>query len=211
MVEVKMGVGSIVDVVKQIKKEEDKIKTAVDKTVKATKTDVPPKITKAVRAVYTISAGDMKKEGDAAAKFAKTVQGPKINGIVVNGVRLTYRGRVLTPIHFNMTPKKLPDKKRKYTVRAAFKQGPKKELVGKYNTPVFLARASKTSNVYLPYQRVEKKGLPIYQIKSVSIPQMVDNEIVAEDIQKNIAEVLEKRTKSYFRSIFNGTKRKSKE
>lgn len=202
MVEVKMGVGSIVDVVKQIKGEKEKIQDAVDKTIKAAKRDVPPQISQAVRAVYTIRAGDMKKEGDAAAKFAKKVQGPEVNGIVVNGVRLTYMGRLLTPTHFNMTPKKLPDKKRKYTVKVAIKKGPKKVLVGKYNTPVFLARTSKTSNVYLPYQRVGRPRLPIYQLKTVSIPQMIENDTVAADIQDRIAAVVEKVTKRNFRSIY---------
>ena len=202
MVEVKMSVGSIVDIVKQIKGEKEKIQKAVDRTIKAAKRDVPPQISQAVRAVYTISAGDMKKESDAAAKFAKKVQGPEVNGIVINGVRLTYMGRVLTPTHFSMAPKRLPDKKRKYTVKIAIKKGPKKVLVGKYGTPVFLARASKMSNAYLPYQRVGRPRLPIYQLKTVSIPQMIENDTVAADIQARIADVVEKVTKRNFRSIY---------
>ena len=202
MVELKIGLTSVGDIVKKLEGEKKKIQEAVDRTITTAKRDVPPQISQAVRSVYNISAGEMAKEGQAAAKFAKKVQGPKINGVVINGVQLTYTGRVLTPIHFNMTPKKLPDKKRKYTVRVTIKKGEKKVLVGKYNTPVFLARASKTSKVYLPYQRVGKKRLPICQIKTVSIPQMIENDKVAEDIQKRIDAVEEKVTKRNFKPIY---------
>lgn len=175
----------IVGDLKGLNKDIDK---AVSRTIADCKTRAPAQVTKAVTAVYGIKSSEVTAAGKAAKGGAKTVGTIKVKGVTVDSVQLYYKGRVLTPSHFSMTPKTRPQGGKKYTVKAAIFKGQKKVL----GTSVFLAPTA-TGGTEIPFKRETVKRLPIEALRTVSIPQMIENEQVSADIQKRIDELLSAR------------------
>ena len=177
-------VGSLKDMNKDVDK-------AIARTISDCKQRGPAQVTKAVTAVYGIKAGEVTAAGKAAKAGAKTVGSIKVSGVNVDSVQLIYKGRVLTPTHFSMTPKKRAAPGKKYTVKAAIFKGQKKAL----GSNVFLAASGAAGTTEIPFKRTTEKRLPIEAVKTVSIPQMITNEKVSADIQASMDELLEKRLK----------------
>lgn len=171
---------------KGLNKDVDK---AVGRTIADCKQRGPAQVTKAVTEVYGIKSGEVTAAGKAAKGGAKTVGKIKVSGVTVDSVQLIYSGRVLTPSHFSMTPRKRPDGGKKYTVKAAIYKGKKKVL----GSGVFLAPSGSAGTTEIPFKRTTEKRLPIEAIKTVSIPQMITNETVSADIQARMDELLAKR------------------
>ena len=185
--EVKMpNFSKMVGNLKALNKDVDK---AVGRTIADCKTRAPAQVTKAVTAVYGIKSSEVTEAGKGAKKGAKTVGSIKVSGVNVDSVQLIYQGRLLTPVHFSMTPKKRPEGGKKYTVKAAVYKGKKKVL----GSGVFLAPSGSAGTTEIPFKRTTEKRYPIEVIRTVSIPQMITNENVAADIQVRMDELLEKR------------------
>lgn len=171
---------------KGLNKDVDK---AIARTMSDMKTRAPAQVTKAVTAEYGIKSSEVTAAGKAAKGGAKTVGSIKVSGVTVDTIQLTYKGRVLTPSHFSMTPKKRPEGGKKYTVKAAIKKGQKKSL----GAGVFLAPSGAAGTTEIPFKRTSPHRLPIEAIRTVSIPQMITNEKVAADIQNRLDELLTQR------------------
>ena len=167
------------------------IEKAVKRTISDCKTRGPAQVTKAVTAVYNIKSGDVTAAGKAAKAGANTVGSIKLIGVAVDNVQLVYKGRLLTPTHFSMTPKQRPEPGKKYKVKAAIFKGQKKVL----GSNVFLAASGSAGTTQIPFKRKTKKRLPIEAVKTVSIPQMITNEKVSADIQSRMDELLATRLK----------------
>ena len=115
---------------------------------------------------------------------------------------LTYEGRKLTPLHFGMTPKVRPDKK-KYKVSAKIKKGKKTVFTPENeNGGVYLAPATKGSSKILAWERYSGDRYDVSPIKTMSLPQMVGpnpetgeggNSIVMQQIGESLNELLDKR------------------
>lgn len=166
----------------------------VKKTTSDFKSRAPAWVAAAVSATYGIKKAEINK----AKTSAKAVGKIKVSGVMVDNVQLTFSGRVLTPTHFNMKPKARPKatkdengktvrKAKKYTVTAEIIKGQRKAL----GSNVFLGTNKGTGDI--PFQRTGQGRTPIEAIKTLSIPQMITNETVAAQIQKNIDENLTKR------------------
>lgn len=168
---------------KGLNKDVDK---AISRTISDCKTRGPAQVTKAVTAVYGIKSGEVTAAGKAAKGGAKTVGSIKVKGTTIDSVQLVYKGRLLTPTHFSMTPKKRPEGGKKYKVKAAIHKGQKKVL----GTSVFLAPSGSAGTTEIPFRRTTEKRYPIEAVKTVSIPQMITNENVAADIQTRMDELL---------------------
>lgn len=164
----------------------DDVKKAISRTISDCKQRGPAQVTKAVTAVYGIKSGDVTAAGQDAKRGANTVGSIKIKGVSIDSVQLVYKGRLLTPVHFSMTPKTRPDNGKKYKVKAGIYKGAKKVL----GTGVFLAPSGAAGTTMIPFKREGKKRLPIEAIRTVSIPQMITNETVAADIQARMDELL---------------------
>ena len=188
MVNLQLSVPNFQELTKQIESQNASMQKAIDRMISDCKSRAPAQITKAVTAVYNIKSSEVAAAGKAAKAGAKTVSEIKVRGVHVNTLQLVYSGRRLTPLHFSMSPKKRPLNKRRYTVKATFFKGQKKTLKGKYDTPVFLA--PQKQGVVLPFQRMGDSRKPVYVIHTTSIPQMIENEQVATDIQGRIDELL---------------------
>ena len=173
---------------KALNKDVDK---AISRTISDCKQRGPAQVTKAVTAVYGIKSGDVTEAGKAAKGGAKTVGSIKVKGVAVDSVQLVYKGRLLTPTHFSMSPKKRPEGGKKYKVKASVYKGQKKVL----GTSVFLAPSGAAGTTEIPFKRTTEKRYPIEAVKTVSIPQMITNEKVAADIQARMDELLATRLK----------------
>ena len=180
------NLAKLVDELKDVNKDIDK---ALGRTIADCKTRGPAQVTKAVTAVYGIKSSDVTAAGKAAKGGAKTVGSIKVKGVTVDSVQLVYKGRLLTPTHFSMTPKKRPETGKKYKVKAAIFKGQKKVL----GSSVFLAASGAAGTTEIPFKRETKKRLPIQAIRTVSIPQMITNEKVSEDIKARMDDLLTKR------------------
>ena len=156
-----------------------------ERTLRDMNSRAPGKVASAVTYVYGIKKGDInvKKGYSKAAAGNILTKGEKLASF-----ELIYKGRVLTPLHFGMTPKIRPDKK-KYKVKAKIKKTAKA-----FSAPsgggVFLAPTGSTT---IPWFRHSSDRFDISPIKTLSLPQMVDNETVREVIGVELGDLLEKR------------------
>lgn len=191
------------------------IDKAIGRTIADCKTRGPAQVTKAVTAVYGIKSGEVTATGKAAKGGAKTVGSIKVSGVTVDSVQLIYRGRVLTPTHFSMTPKKRPTKQqdskdkvpgsfigdgfkvamvrqpKPYSINVEILKGRRRAL----GSRVFIAPSGAAGTTEIPFRRTSEKRLPIEAIHTVSIPQMIGNETVKADIQTRMEELLATRLK----------------
>lgn len=186
---------------------------------------------KAPRKVMTSLTAEAKKRvpGWVATEVTKEygvkkgeITGQKIGSVRAEGdsikeVRVVYTGRLLTPTHFNMSPK-APKPGGGYTLKATIVKGQRTTLgkvkkltkkqraaLGKNFTrsgerksdhsPVMLMRAN--GGQYLPFQRKSTNRKDIEAVKTVSLPQMVGSHRTAEGIQQAISEGLGKRLDHY--------------
>ena len=150
------------------------------------------------------------------------ITGQKIGKVTPKGesfkeVRVVYTGRLLTPTHFNMSPK-APNPGGAYTLKATIVKGERKTL-GKVkkltkkqraalaknftrsgsqssdHSPIMLMRAN--GGHYLPFQRKSTDRKDIEAVRTISLPQMVGSKRTEEGIQRAISEGLGKRLDHY--------------
>jgi len=178
---VKTAVKDIGNVLQEVKKIKNGSVNVLERTTKDFKSRAPAWVSKAVKETYNIKPARVKE----AYKHAKRKGSIKVKGYLVANQQLHYEGRLLTPVNFGMTPKRRPNKK--YTVTAEIIKGNKKAL----GRNVFLG--SNKYGIDIPFQRKGKARTPLEAIRTLSIPQMITNEKVSKDIQKQISEGLEKR------------------
>lgn len=117
-----------------------------------------------------------------------------VRGEDISSIEFKFSGRVLTPLHFGMTPKERPQKK-KYKIYAKIKKKKKAfETVPTQdpNNGIFLAPASKSSTI-IPWFRYSADKKDIKPIKTLSLPQMVDNKGVRREINEKVADLMHKR------------------
>lgn len=180
----------ITDVLKTLGKVAGQSERAMKATIQDVKSRAPGWINKAVREDYTIQTAEIKK----SLKVSKNGTF-NLAGIMVDNVTFTYKGRMLTPIHFNMRPKTKPARKR-YSITAEIKRGNRRRLIGKpqYERPAFLASTSGAGSTQIPWQREGKARLPIVPIKTLSVPQMIASQSqVKPNVGKAITEGVAKR------------------
>ena len=149
------------------------------------------------------------------------ITGQKIGSVRAEGsgikdVRIIYRGRLLTPTHFNMSPK-APNPGGGYTLKATIVKGQRttlgqvKKLTKKQraalaknftrsgtrqsdHSPIMLMP---TGSTYIPFQRKSVNRNDVEAIKTISLPQMVSSKRTEDGIQRAINEGLGKRLDHY--------------
>lgn len=165
-----------------LKKKEAQVIKAVNATTNDFKSRGHGWISQEVTQAYAIK----KKDVTQTKKGAKINGKVSVAGVKLNNVEIEYRGSLLTPVHFKMTPKKRPARKG-YRVSVEIKKGNKVRLP----KDVFLADNS--GGTEIPFQREGTERLPIKSVKTVSVPQMITNKDTADRIQTRINTELEKR------------------
>ena len=169
-----------------------------ERTLKDMGSRAPGKVADAVRSVYNIK----KSEITCKKGFSKTSAGTiRTKGEDIMTFSLIYEGRALTPLHFGMTPKTKPDKK-KYKVSAKIKKEKKTVFTPKNSDGgVFLAPAKSSSSTILAWERYSGDRYDVSPIKTMSLPQMVGpseegiggNPVVMNTITESLNELLDKR------------------
>lgn len=191
---------------------------------------------KAPAKVMTSLTNEAKKRvpGWVATEVAKEygvkkgeITGQKIGKVTPQGnsikeVRIVYTGRLLTPTHFNMSPK-APNPGGSYTLKATIVKGQRttlgkvKKLTKKQraalaknfngsgsrqsdHSPIMLmhtGNAQEGGTNYIPFQRKSVRRNDVQAIKTISLPQMVSSKRTEEGIQQAISEGLGKRLDHY--------------
>ena len=179
---VELIIKNLAEVKAGLKEKEAQVIKAVNATTNDFKNRGPGWISQEVTQIYAVKKKDVTQSKKGAQVNGKV----SIAGVKLNNVEIEYKGSLLTPVHFKMTPKKRPAKN-KYRVSAEIKKGTKVQLPQN----VFLADNGGGSSI--PFQREGAERLPIRAIKTVSVPQMITNQTVADNIQNRINIELDKR------------------
>lgn len=192
-------------------------RTVLDRTLSDVKKRAPGWISAEVAQEYGIKK---KEVGDG--KTSKL----KIEGKKMPDVKLVYSGRVLTPTHFGMTPKVPKAGGGAYTLKASIIKGQKATLgkvkklskkqraaLGKNfrregtrtsdHSPIMLMRtgnAKEGGTDYIPFQRKSTKRKDVEAIKTVSVPQMIENR-AAEGIRETLNENVGKRLDHHMKRL----------
>lgn len=169
--------------------------TIVKRTVSDFKSMAPGWVSQAVRKHYGITRTGLSKH---APKIKNVKSGFTVAGIKVDDATLEYESELLTPLHFKM---KQAGKRSKTGVpgqiSAEFTQGQRKNLP----PAAFLASTKKKdgeAGPALPFQRKGAARYPLNIIKTVSVPQMIDNR-AHDEIEKTIEEKLGKRIDNHIK------------
>lgn len=183
---------------RELRKDKEASRKAIKATVRDLRKRGPTQVAKAVTGVYAIKAADV-KPGKSGARMAGGAR-IRASGETVEDFTLVYTGGPMTPLHFRMSPGAAPRGKR-YTIRATIFKGarvkighwaPRWSEGGKYrrpsDSPFFLAAGNGGKS--LPMQR---KGGKLSAMRTISLPQMVGNDEVAEEALGKISELAEKR------------------
>lgn len=200
MIKFKIGMNS-----KQLFKEVKKRNKVAEKIVKSTVNDMRRravgKVADDVRKVYNIKKAEIMpaKKGDTDKKAGKI----SITGETLETMALKYTGRLLTPIHFGISPKApikgtAKQRKGKY-IKAQIKKGQKKVL----SKRAFMVKVKKKDPTapatYIPFKQTGKGKKDIEPIKTVSVPQMIDNKLVRNQIKKDLNELVKARLNNNIR------------
>lgn len=189
---------------------------ALEYTVKDMRSRAPGWVAQEVAQVYNIKKEEIKptkiKKNGEKPKSAGTV---KVSGDTIEQFTITYTGHLLTPVHFDMTPK-APTPGKDYVLRMQVYKGGKKERIGRYKATrkrggpyseqshnILMGTGNtKVNGVnWIPFQRMSKKRTDLKKFTTVSLPQMVDNEVVNENIYKRLNEETEKRLTHHMKRL----------
>ena len=170
-------------------------KKAVQRTISDFKSRGPGWVSQEVTKEYNIKKKDVNEAKKSVSKGGNKI---KVAGTRVDNLSILYQGRLLTPTHFKMKPTVRPENKAPYTVTAQIRKGTGRKALGH---KVFLAPSGSAGTIQIPFQRRGDARKPIDVIKTVSVPQMVTNEKVAEQIHKRINEELNKRLQHHLKNL----------
>ena len=182
----------------------------------------PGWIAKEVCAVYNIKQGEVKPSQQGSV--GSSIGNIDVRGKTISSVTLVYRGRLLTPTHFNMTPKEPPHTRNSgYTIKVSIKKKQRKTLgkvrklnkkqkknigknftkQGEQNSPKSPIMLLHTGNKkgsgtnYIPFQRVSQQRNDLKAIKTISMPQMISNPVVKERIDDRLSVEMQKRLNNH--------------
>ena len=181
-------------------------KKAISNTIKDVKARAPGWIAQEVTAVYNIKKGEITPSGKNSSKPKKMAGSVSVSGETIEELTITYSGRLLTPVHFGMTPKTAPPGK-SYTLRMQVVKGQKK-VIGRYlNTRTPGGPYSERSHNILmgtgntkaggvsaiPFQRMSRTRTDIKKFTTISVPTMITSVRTNETILKRLQDETAKR------------------
>lgn len=183
------------DIVNELQDMHDRSKKVVQRTIADFKSRGPSWISQEVAKEYNIKKADVNE----AKKGIRGSSSVRIHGTRIDDLSIIYRGRLLTPVHFKMKPAARPSKG-PYVVTAQIKKTSGRKPLGE---SVFLGmpKNAKENTSQLPFQRRGDERYPIDVIRTVSVPQMITNETVSENIHKRINTELGKRLEHHMKRL----------
>lgn len=200
-------------VIDGIEKKRTLSEKAVAKTISDMKSRAPGAIASCVTGTYNIKKSEINPSSTKEGKKAVTMQ---VSGETIEGLAFTYKGRLLTPVHFGMSPKTPPQGK-SYTLTATIRKDKGKKVIGRYkNTRTKGGPDSQQSHFVLmgtgntkadginaiPFQRRSTGRMDIKKMTTLSVPQMIgEEETVAPAIQTKLTELLTTRLNYHMSKI----------
>lgn len=125
-----MRVENLQKLLDQVQEIDEKGRKAVKATVRDVKSRAPGWIAQEVTQVYNIKKSEITPSSGKGAKPKKMAGSIQVRGETIEEMTITYSGRLLTPVHFGMTPKTPPAGK-SYTLKMQVVKGQKK-VIGRY-------------------------------------------------------------------------------
>lgn len=207
-----MGITCTIKNYKALQNRIDKLQDAPEKVIKNTLSDVrsrgPGWVASEVVKHYNVKKGEL-----TGGKLGSM----KVEGNGLDNVKIIYKGRLLTPVHFNMSPQ--APRQGTYTIKATITKGNRKALghvkkltkkqrqnigrnltqQGTRNSPKSPWMLSTTGNKkaggvdFIPFQRREQPGKLQFVFRTLSMPQMVSSDRAGPGVEKNVNENIEKR------------------
>ena len=200
--------GSVTECMREIEKLKSKSETVLKRLTSDAKNRVPGWVATEVAKTYNIKKSEITPDKTGTGK--KMAGSVRVQGDTVSSLQIVYRGRVLTPVHFGMTPKA---PKESYTLKAEIIKGNKVTLgqkkkltkkqrqnIGKnfrrqgtrnsQRSPIMLMP---TGSSYVPFQRKSTDRKDIEVIRTLSMPQMITSDRTRDNINQAINDGLEKR------------------
>lgn len=193
----------LMDTVAQV---DEQGRKAVKNTVKDVKARAPGWIAAEVVQVYNIKKSEITPASGKGSKPKKMAGSVRITGETIEEIAITYEGRMLTPVHFGLTPKSPPAGKN-YTLKMQVVKGQKK-VIGRYKntrTPggpysershnILMGTGSaKADGVsWIPFQRMSRERTDLKKFTAISVPQMITSELTSEKIMTKLQEETAKR------------------
>lgn len=210
---VKVTMKNAQKVIDGIEKKRTLAEKAVAKTISDMKSRAPGAIASCVTGTYNIKKSEINPSSTKEGKKAVTMQ---VSGETIEGLAFTYKGRLLTPVHFGMSPKTPPQGK-SYTLTATIRKDKGKKVIGRYkNTRTKGGPDSQQSHFVLmgtgntkadgvnaiPFQRRSTNRMDIKKMTTLSVPQMIgEEETVAPAIQTKLTDLLTTRLNYHMSKI----------
>ncbi|MDF2891242.1 MAG: hypothetical protein K0R80_1609 [Clostridia bacterium] len=132
------------------------------------------------------------KSKDVKNSFSGGIKRPTKTDLTAS---ITSKGHTLSLANFPHSPKQPATSGKKYKVKATIKKGNGNQTINTNPKPFVASTGAKSDDKvqYNIFRRIGSKRLPIKIIRTLSIPQMIGNEGVGEQIQKIANEKLEER------------------
>lgn len=176
------------DLVNYLNSMPDKIAKAEKGVINDLRKRVPGWVGQSIRQEYNLSTKDAKAQVDEriSKKPSATI---RTSGETAAALSFEYTGRLLTPTHFKMSPSSVPYNSKAIT--AMIFKGSRVSL----GSTKFLMQVR--SGRVLPFKRIRPGRKGIVSIKSISVPQMIQNEFVQLYIEDKLNENVNKRLEHY--------------
>ena len=179
--------------------------TAIKRTVSDFTARAPAWVSKGIRQHYGVDTAAISEAGPTTRRGASSIH---VAGVSVDSASLKYKGRTLTPTHFNMSPKSRPTAQqskhikvpgqiiagspvamvrppRKYTVKASIIKGSRVSISDAIIAPG-------KGGINLPFQTSGDNGRALEAVRTLSVPQMISGK-AKDTIEELIGSNLEKR------------------
>ncbi|EGW39165.1 phage tail protein [Desulfosporosinus sp. OT] len=155
---------------------------ALQRTIDQTITQVGRIVPKA----YAIKAKEVKES------FAGGIKRPTISDLTAS---ITSRGHTLSLAHFPFTPTKPQISGRRRRVAVTIKKSGGKKTINTSPLPFIATTGAQSPDKtqFNVFRREGKARLPIHVLRTLSVPQMITNENVGEQIQEFAAAKLDER------------------
>lgn len=193
---------NIENIAKRLAKDAKQAEMAVKQTGSDMRNRVPGMVASEVTEVYNIKKQEI-TPAKPKTKPKKLAGRISVVGQTVSSVTIEYTGRTLTPTHFDMKPTKRTVSRRKRKHRKRTRPAAKKKEITatikdgirkSFGPHVFLG--GNRGGGYIPFVRKGPgRDAELEAVKTLSLPQMVDNPNVREEITAKINTELEKRLK----------------
>ena len=169
-------------------------------TISDMRTKAPTKMGIAVRAVYNVSPGAVSL--GKKSKKGKRIGGLRLKGSNLESIQFKFFGRRLIPTKeiFSLEAKQPSKKGLPFQMTATVEKGRTEKL------PKDAFVTTNRWNRTLPYQRLSSDRLSLKPIKTISLPEMIDDTRVRQPAQAAIDAEIEARIKHHIKQANQGSK-----